>query len=150
MSKDVYATKHILLSFGIQSVTDNVDLIQFLNRLGHSLFYSSQMERIQTVLCLQMLDLLDLDPIQTIDRHTCLMHGRNVDRLQKTISGWWYIIQGQWHIPQVYGPLGGFKRPVICKTNKRIIAPDIVRQFKLSWTIMIQCSESSTKRYKCH
>ena len=48
--------KHILLPFAVKSLTGNVELIQILNRLGHGISYS-QLEEIDTALCLQKLAL---------------------------------------------------------------------------------------------
>lgn len=48
----VQPTKHIVLPFAVKSVTGNVELIQILNRLGHSVSYY-QVEEIDTALCLQ-------------------------------------------------------------------------------------------------
>ena len=50
--------KHIVLAFTVKSLTGNVELINVLNRLGHSISYS-QMEEIDTALCLQKLSLAD-------------------------------------------------------------------------------------------
>ena len=44
--------KHILLSYGVKTLTENVELIQMLNRLGHDVSYS-QLENNDTALCLQ-------------------------------------------------------------------------------------------------
>ena len=44
--------KHILLPYAVKSLTNNVDLIQILNRCGHGVAYS-QLEEINTALCLQ-------------------------------------------------------------------------------------------------
>ncbi len=47
-------SKHIILPFSVKSLTGNVELINILNRLGHSVSYS-QMQEIETALCLQKL-----------------------------------------------------------------------------------------------
>lgn len=47
-------SKHIILPFSVKSLTGNVELINILNRLGHSVSYS-QMQEIDTALCLQKL-----------------------------------------------------------------------------------------------
>ena len=44
--------KHILLSYGVKTLSENVELIQILNRLGHSVSFS-QLEKNDTALCLQ-------------------------------------------------------------------------------------------------
>lgn len=61
MSQDIVYTvtcgrqktpKHVLLSYGIKTLTGNVELIQMINRLGHSVSYH-QLEENDTALCLQ-------------------------------------------------------------------------------------------------
>jgi len=42
------------LSYGVKTLTENVELIQMLNRLGHGVSYS-QLEQNDTALCLQKL-----------------------------------------------------------------------------------------------
>ena len=44
--------KQILLSYGVKSLTGNVELIQILNRLGHAISYS-QLQENDTGLCLK-------------------------------------------------------------------------------------------------
>lgn len=46
--------KHILLSYGVKTLTGNVELIRTLNRLGHGVSYE-QLEENDTALCLQKL-----------------------------------------------------------------------------------------------
>ena len=46
--------KHVLLSYGIQALTGNAELVKTLNRLGHAISYS-QLEENDTALCLQKL-----------------------------------------------------------------------------------------------
>ena len=52
--------KHILLPFAVKSLTGNVELIHTLNRLGHSVSYSTA-EEIDTALCLEKLALKEGD-----------------------------------------------------------------------------------------
>ena len=47
--------KHILLPWAVKSLTGNVELIKILNRFGHGISYS-QMEELDTALCLQKLE----------------------------------------------------------------------------------------------
>ena len=44
--------KHILLSYGVKTLTGNVEVIRLLNRFGHDVSYS-QLEENDTALCLQ-------------------------------------------------------------------------------------------------
>ena len=44
--------KYILLSYGVKTLTENVELIQILNRLRHGVSYS-QLKNNDTALCLQ-------------------------------------------------------------------------------------------------
>ncbi|XP_032239735.1 uncharacterized protein LOC116619256 [Nematostella vectensis] len=46
--------KHILLPYAVKSLTNNIELIQILNRCGHGISYS-QIEELNTALCLQKL-----------------------------------------------------------------------------------------------
>ena len=46
--------KHILLSYGVKTLTGNVEIIQTLNIFAHGVSYS-QMEENNTALCLQKL-----------------------------------------------------------------------------------------------
>jgi len=48
--------KHVLLPFAVKTLTGNTELIRTLNRLGHSVSYS-QVEEIDTILCLQKQEL---------------------------------------------------------------------------------------------
>ena len=44
--------KHILLSYGVKTLTENIELIQMLDRLDHGVSYC-QLEKNDTALCLQ-------------------------------------------------------------------------------------------------
>ena len=44
--------KHVLLPFAVKSLTNNIKLIEILNRCGHGIAYS-KLEEINTALCLQ-------------------------------------------------------------------------------------------------
>lgn len=79
--------KHVVLPFSVKSLTGNVELIGILNRLGHSVSYS-QMEEIDTALCLQKLS--GTNPALPSN----ISHGvfttlawDNIDRLEETLSG---------------------------------------------------------------
>ena len=49
---NVIPAKHLLLPWGVKSITGNVELIQMLNRLGHGISYL-KLEDTDTALCLQ-------------------------------------------------------------------------------------------------
>ena len=85
----VKPTKHITLPFAVKSLTGNVELVHILNRLGHSLSYS-QVEEIDTALCLQKLSLSDGQPVLPRDIHAGVfttLAWDNIDRLEETVSG---------------------------------------------------------------
>ena len=50
--------KHILLPWAVKSLTGNVELIKFVNRLGHGISYD-QLEEMDTAYCLQKLTMED-------------------------------------------------------------------------------------------
>ena len=74
------------------SQANNIELIRMLNRSGHGIAYS-QMEEINTVLCLQKMALAhdNEDPlpekIQSYVQTTLAWD--NIDRLEETLSGAW-------------------------------------------------------------
>ena len=82
--------KQILLPHAVKTLTNNVELIQVLNRCGHGIAYS-QIEEINTALCLQKMALtLDNEVplpenIQAYVNTTLAWH--NIDRLEETLSG---------------------------------------------------------------
>lgn len=49
--------KQMLLPYAVKSLTNNIELIQMLNWCGHGIAYS-QIEEINTVLCLQKMALV--------------------------------------------------------------------------------------------
>ena len=82
--------KHILLPWVVKSLTGNVELVRFLNILGHSISYT-QLEEFDTALCLQKLScgsdsgiVMPSNIIPCIQ--TCLAYD-NIDRLEETLSG---------------------------------------------------------------
>ncbi|KAI8521965.1 hypothetical protein Bbelb_017190 [Branchiostoma belcheri] len=85
----VKTPKHITLAFSVKSLTGNVELVQLLNRLGHSVSYT-QMEEISTALCLQKLSNTDGDvPLPSTLRNQAFttLAWDNIDRLEETVSG---------------------------------------------------------------
>ena len=86
----VKTPKHVLLPCAVKNLTGNVKLINYLNRLGHSLSYS-QIEEIETSIALYKIS-------QVQDRHIVLPNGivpsvlthlawDNIDRCEETLSG---------------------------------------------------------------
>lgn len=81
--------KHIALSFSVKSLTGNVQLISILNRLGHCVAYS-QMEEIDTALCMQKLSTSGGGPTLPSNIFPSLfttLAWDNIDRLEETLSG---------------------------------------------------------------
>ena len=78
-----------MLPFAVKSLTGNVELIQILNRLGHSISYS-MMEEIDTALCLQKVSLAGGVIALPVNIHPGMfttLTWDNIDRLEETISG---------------------------------------------------------------
>ena len=86
----VKTPKHILLPHVVKSLTNNVELIQNINRCGHGLSYF-QIEEISTALCLQKLASTPENSIAlpgNIKPYiSTTLAWDNVDRLEETLSG---------------------------------------------------------------
>ena len=81
--------KHILLPFAVKSLTGNTNLIRILNRFGHGVSYS-QVEEIDTALCLQKQDLSNDNvplPVNVYPGVFTTLAWDNIDRLEETTSG---------------------------------------------------------------
>lgn len=82
--------KQILLTYAIKSLTNNVELIQLVNRCGHGVSYT-QIEEIDTALCLQKIGSIANDsvalPENIIPHVTTTLAWDNIDRLEETLSG---------------------------------------------------------------
>ena len=81
--------KHIVLPFAVKSLTGNVELTHIFNRLGHGLSYS-QVEEIDTALCLQKLELSDGQAAVPRDIYPSVfttLAWDNIERLEETASG---------------------------------------------------------------
>ena len=82
--------KHILLPWTVKTLTDNVELIKILNRLGHGISYS-QLEEIDTALCLQKLGDSDESdaflPTSVLPGIPTTLAYDNIDRIEETLSG---------------------------------------------------------------
>ena len=84
------ASKHILLPYAVNTLTNNVELIQILNRCGHGLAYS-QIEEFNTALCLQKKAMTPENAFpfpDNIKPHiSTSLAWNNIDRLEETLSG---------------------------------------------------------------
>ena len=101
--------KHILLSYGVKTLTGNVEVIQMLNRFGHGVSYS-QLEENDTALCLQK--------IAANLNETTILPGTiqpnvftnlawdNIDCLEEALTGegTTHRVNGIAVQPRVYGP----------------------------------------------
>lgn len=82
--------KQILLPYAVKSLTNNVELIQMLNRCGHGIAYS-QLEEMNTALCLHKMASTTENEIPLPENiqpyiNTTLAWD-NIDRLEETLSG---------------------------------------------------------------
>ena len=126
VSGKVKPMKHITLPFTVKSLTGNVELVHILNRLGHGVSYS-QLQEIDTALCLQKLSLSDCQPALPRDiypRVFTTLAWDNIDRLEETLSGEGtshrvngIAVQAKSQIPQPVKPM-----PCLPKTKKRSIS----------------------------
>lgn len=83
--------KHILLPYAVKSLTNNVELIQILNRCGHGIAYNSQLEEINTAICLQKMAATSCNEVPLPNNirpfiNTTLAWDK-IDRLEETLSG---------------------------------------------------------------
>ena len=81
--------KHIALSFSVKSLTGDVQLLNILNCLGHCVAYS-QMEEIETALCMQKLSTsrgCPTLPSNILPGLFTTLAWDNIDRLEETLSG---------------------------------------------------------------
>lgn len=118
--------KQILLSYGVKTLTGNVELIQILNRFGHCVSYS-QLEENDTALCLQKLAAnLNQSIILpgTIQPNVFTnLAWDNIDRLEETLTGEGtsHRVNGIAVQPTVYGPHLPPNLPSIPKKKQRTI-----------------------------
>ena len=82
--------KHLLLPYAVKTLTNNVDVIRFLNRCGHRIAYS-QIEEMNTALCLQKMAMTPENTIPLPDNIkpyvSTSLAWDNIDRLEETLSG---------------------------------------------------------------
>lgn len=120
--------KHILLPWGVKSLTGNVEVIRVLNRLGHSISYS-KLEELDTVLCLQkQAQEADKGVILPSTSHPCVptaLAFDNIDRLEETLSGGGtsHRVNGIIVQPQVSTARGPQKEVSVVTKKSRSIPP---------------------------
>ena len=119
--------KHVLLPYAIKSLTNNVELIQIINRCGHGVPYT-QLEEIDTALCLQKMAKASEDRVPLPENFQPYVNTTlawdNIDRLEETLSGEGtsHRVNGIAVQPRVLGPqLPPQSEPVIVKERKRSI-----------------------------
>ena len=82
--------KHVLLPYAVKSLSNNVELIQIINRCGHGIAYS-QLEEINTALCLQKLAATSCNEVPLPENIrpfiSTTLAWDNIDRLEETLSG---------------------------------------------------------------
>ena len=82
--------KHISLPYAVKSLTNNVELIQILNRCGHGVAYS-QLKEINTALCLQKMAATPGNEVPLPENIRpfigTTLAWDNIDRLEGTLSG---------------------------------------------------------------
>ena len=123
--------KHILLSYGVKTLTGNVELIQMLNRLGHGVSYT-QLEENDTALCLQKMaanlnQRVVLPAVIQPNVFTNLAWD-NIDRLEETLTGGGttHRVNGIAVQPKVYGPqLPSAQPPIVGKRKQRTITQEV-------------------------
>ncbi|XP_020606380.1 uncharacterized protein LOC110045121 [Orbicella faveolata] len=84
----VKPSKQIPLPYAVKSLTDNVELIQMLNRCGQGIAYS-KLDEIDTALCLKKMASTSEIPLpDNIQPHVVTtLAWENIDRLDETLSG---------------------------------------------------------------
>ena len=82
--------KHILLLYAVKTLTNNVELIQIMNRCGHGVAYS-QIEELNTALCLQKMAMNPENAVPLPDNIkpyiSTSLAWDNINRLEETHSG---------------------------------------------------------------
>ena len=82
--------KQFLLPYPVKTLTNNVEVIRFLNRCGHGVAYS-QIEEINTALCLQKMAMTPENAVPLPDNIkpyvSTSLAWDNIDRLEETLSG---------------------------------------------------------------
>ena len=123
--------KQVLLSYGVKTLTGNVELLQILNRFGHGISYH-QLEENDTALCIEKIaSNLNQSPIipKAIQANLFTnLAWDNIDRLEETLTGegTTHHVNGIIVQPHVYGPhLPTAAAPVIEKRKQRPITQEL-------------------------
>ena len=117
--------KHILLPFAVKSLTGNTELIQILNRLGHSLS-CSQIEEVDTVLCLPKLERsVDDVPGDICPFVFTNLAWDNIDRLEEPVSreGSSHRVNDVAVQTKIVGPMQEQVKHAVIKSKMRSIGP---------------------------
>ena len=117
--------KHILLPYAVKTLTNNVDVMRFLNRCGHGIAYS-QIEEINTALCQQKMASTPENgaplPDNIRPHISTSLAWDNIDRLEETLSGGGTSrrVNGIAVQSRHFGPhlIPSQETPVIVKTKK--------------------------------
>ena len=131
--------KHILLPYAVKTLTNNVDVIRFLNRCGHGIVYS-QIEEMNTALFLQKMVATPENgaplPNNIRPHISTSLAWDNIDRLEETLSGGGtsYRVNGIAVQSRHFGPHLPLSQetPVIVKTKKRSV--DVLTGGELPFT----------------
>lgn len=124
----VVPAKHILLPWGVKSLTGNVELIKMLNRLGLGVSYS-KLEEIDTALCLQKqrreADQGIVLPSSSLPCIPTSLAFDNIDRLEETLSGGGtsHRVNGIIIQPQAHTAKPPETEPQLLTKKKRSITP---------------------------
>lgn len=129
-------SKHIVLAFGIKSLTGNTEVIRVLNRLGHCISYS-QMEELDTELCIQKMESGDDEctlPKSLFPSIFTTLAWDNIDRLEETLSGEGtsHRVNGIAVQQQVSGPLPQISQRT-ARSHKRTInlMPNLIAAYNV-------------------
>ena len=117
--------KQILLPYAVNTLTNNVELIQMLNRWGHGIAYS-QLEEINTALCFQKVASTSEIPLpDKIQPHvSTTLAWDNIDRLEEMLVGTSHRVNGIAVQARHFGPqLPPDPSTQIVKTKKRSVEP---------------------------
>lgn len=122
--------KQILLSYGVKTLSGNVEVVRMLNRFGHGVSYS-QLEENDTALCLQKLaanvNQMTILPETSRPNVFTNLAWDNIDRLEETLTGGGttHRVNGIGVQSKVFGPyLPPAQLPSILKHKQRSIAHD--------------------------
>ena len=116
--------KHLLLASGIKSLTGNVEIVHILNRLGHSISYSSMLE-IDTAIAMQRQESSNYLIPDCVNPYIfTTIAWDNIDKCEETLTGAGsthrvngIVIQKPLIGPQVFN-----EKKIIARTRQRSIS----------------------------